>query len=85
MNLGKMIKLMVGRDLNQRFPPKDNVPSDVILRVEGLTGMYNHLKNATFELRRGEILGIAGLDGSGRSELLETLYGYATKNRAKFS
>lgn len=83
MNMAKIIKLMVGRELTQRFPPKDNKPSDVIMRVENLSGMYNHIQNISFELRKGEILGVAGLDASGRTELLETIYGYATKKSGK--
>lgn len=83
MSLDKMIKLMVGRELTQRFPPKDNEPQEVILRCENLTGMYNHLKDVSFELKKGEILGVAGLDGSGRTELLETLFGYASKKSGK--
>lgn len=83
MSLDKMIKLMVGRELTQRFPPKDNQAQEVILRCENLTGMYNHLKDVSFELKKGEILGVAGLDGSGRTELLETLFGYASKKSGK--
>lgn len=83
MDLPKMIRLMVGRELTQRFPTKDNEPGEVILRVEGMSGLYNHLQDVSFELRKGEILGVAGLDGSGRTELLETLYGYATRKTGK--
>jgi methyl-galactoside transport system ATP-binding protein len=73
MTMDKIIKLMVGRELTNRFPPKENVvSSDVSLSVEGLTGMYSALKDVTFEAHAGEILGIAGLDGSGRTETLET-------------
>ena len=76
----KIIKLMVGRELTNRFPPKDNVVSkDVSLSVEGLCGLHNALDNVSFEAHAGEILGIAGLDGSGRTELLETPYGTATR------
>lgn len=83
MSLDKMIRLMVGRELTQRFPKKTNEPGEVILRCENLSGKYNHLKDVNFELKKGEILGIAGLDGSGRTELLETLYGYAGKKDGK--
>lgn len=74
----KIIKLMVGRDLTNRFPPKTNKPSEVILEVNNLTGAYQpSIKNASFELRKGEILGVAGLVGSKRTELLETIFGIA--------
>lgn len=72
----KIIKLMVGRDLTNRFPPKTNKPDDVILEVKNLTGKYEPaIKNVSFELKKGEILGIAGLVGSRRTELLETIFG----------
>jgi len=76
----RMIKLMVGRDLTSRFPPKTNKTSDIILEVKNLSGMYPPtIKNVSFELKKGEILGIAGLVGSRRSELLETIFGIARK------
>ena len=74
-----IIKLMVGRELTNRFPPKDNKPGEVILEVEHLAGKYTRLKDASFQLRKGEVLGIAGLDGSGRTEVLENLFGAMTK------
>lgn len=74
----KIIKLMVGRDLGDRFPPKDNKLEEVILEVKNLTGMYQpSIVDASFELRKGEILGVAGLVGSKRTELLETIFGIA--------
>jgi len=74
----KIIKLMVGRDLTHRFPPKTNKPGEVILEVKNLTGTYQpSIKNVSFKLRKGEILGIAGLVGSKRTELLETIFGIA--------
>ena len=79
LTMGEIIKLMVGRELTNRFPPKDNVPGDVILEVEHLSGKYTRLKDASFQLRKGEVLGIAGLDGSGRTEVLENLFGAMTR------
>ncbi|MBM6838982.1 ATP-binding cassette domain-containing protein, partial [Clostridium saudiense] len=72
----KIIKLMVGRDLTNRFPPKTNKPADVIMEVNNLTGTYEpSIKNVSFKLKKGEILGVAGLVGSRRTELLETIFG----------
>lgn len=71
-----IISRMVGRDLTQRFPPRSNVPGEVVLKVEGLTSPNpKSFKNVSFELRRGEILGIGGLVGAQRTELIEALFG----------
>lgn len=81
MTMAKMIKLMVGRELTNRFPEKHNQIGDVVLEVEDLTGQYTHLQGVSFKARQGEVLGVAGLDGSGRTEMLETLFGIATKKQ----
>lgn len=74
----KIIKLMVGRDLTDRFPPKTNVPGEPLMEVKNLTGKYMpSCIDVSFELRKGEILGVAGLVGSRRTELLETIFGIA--------
>ena len=70
----KIIKLMVGRELNNQFPPKTNKPGDVVLEVEHLTAQYSLLNDVSFKVREGEIVGLAGLDGSGRTETLEDVY-----------
>ena len=79
LTMDEIIRLMVGRELTNRFPPKTNKPAEVILEVEHMSGKYTRLKDATFQLHKGEILGIAGLDGSGRTEVLENLFGAMTK------
>ena len=79
LTMDEIIRLMVGRELTNRFPEKTNKPGEVILDVQHLSGKYTRLKDATFQLREGEILGIAGLDGSGRTEVLENLFGAMTK------
>ena len=79
LTMEKIIKLMVGRELTNRFPPKTKTPGEVALEVEGLTAMYSHVCDVSFRLRKGEILGIAGLDGSGRTEVLENIFGIATR------
>ncbi|MBQ8081041.1 MAG: ATP-binding cassette domain-containing protein [Clostridia bacterium] len=76
----EIIRLMVGREMTNQFPPKlDTVGQEDIMRVEGLTAEYSHLKDVSFSLKKGEILGVAGLDGSGRTELLENIFGAATR------
>ena len=71
-----IIKLMVGRDLTNRFPPLSNVPGDVIMRVENFTSaVRNSFSDVNFDLRKGEILGIGGLVGAKRTELVESIFG----------
>ncbi|MBE6950886.1 MAG: ATP-binding cassette domain-containing protein [Ruminococcaceae bacterium] len=79
LEMNDIIRLMVGRELTNQFPPKTNVPGDVYLQVEHLTGMYNQLRDVSFTARRGEILGLAGLDSSGRTETLESIFGIRTR------
>jgi len=71
----EIIRLMVGRELNDRYPKRSGKRGERLLSVKGLSGQHTHLKDVSFSLMRGEILGIAGLDGSGRTELLETVFG----------
>ena len=79
LQMNDIIRLMVGRELTNQFPPKTNTPGEVYLKVEGITGVYNQLRNVSFEARRGEVLGIAGLDSSGRTETLESIFGIRTR------
>jgi methyl-galactoside transport system ATP-binding protein len=79
-----IIKLMVGRDLTNRFPEKTNKPGEMILKVENLTATYQpSIQDVSFDLRKGEILGIAGLVGSKRTEIVETLFGIRPKSSGK--
>ena len=75
----KIIRLMVGRELTNQFPPKTNKPGEVALEVEHLTARYSLLQDVSFKARKGEIVGLAGLDGSGRTETLENIFGVATR------
>ncbi|HEY2493505.1 MAG TPA: sugar ABC transporter ATP-binding protein [Paenibacillus sp.] len=71
-----IITKMVGRDLTNRFPPKENIPGDVILKVHELKSTQpKSFKGISFELRKGEILGVGGLVGAQRTELIEALFG----------
>ena len=81
LTMERIIKLMVGRELTNRFPPKDNKPGETLLEVRDMTALYSALKDVSFDLHKGEILGLAGLDGSGRTELLENIFGTATRKK----
>ena len=78
LSTDEIINLMVGRELTNRFPQKDNTPKDVIMQVKNLSSKY--LKDINFELRKGEILGIAGLVGAKRTEVVETIFGVLQKD-----
>ncbi|MBQ8954809.1 MAG: ATP-binding cassette domain-containing protein [Clostridia bacterium] len=76
----EIIRLMVGREMTNQFPPKlETASEEDIMRVEGITAQYSLLSDVSFSLKKGEILGVAGLDGSGRTELLENIFGAATR------
>ena len=79
LTMNDIIKLMVGRELTNRYPEKENVVGEPLLEVKGLTAAYSALKDVSFVAKKGEVLGVAGLDGSGRTELLENIFGVATK------
>lgn len=85
LEMNDIIRLMVGRELTNQFPPKTNTPGEVYLKVENMTGMYNQLKDVHLEARRGEILGIAGLDSSGRTETLESIFGLRERKEGKIT
>ena len=79
-NMDQLIRAMVGRSLGNRFPPVDNTPGEVVLSVQHLSTKYEpHLKDISFDVREGEIFGLYGLVGAGRSELLETMFGVRTR------
>lgn len=73
----EIIRLMVGRTLDEQFPYIETNYKEEVLKVENLNNEY--VKDLSFNLRKGEILGISGLVGAGRTELAKTLYGYYKK------
>jgi ABC-type sugar transport system ATPase subunit len=82
----ELIKMMVGREFDQFFVKQGRPEEDVFFRVRNLnrrsaeTGKKHLVKDITFEVRKGERFGIAGLLGSGRTELLESLFGVDSNN-----
>lgn len=78
-NMNEVISAMVGRSLDKRFPTVDNTPGKDFLKVEELTTKYAPvLDHISFTVKKGEIFGLYGLVGAGRSELLEALFGIRT-------
>ena len=71
-----IIALMVGRSVDELYPRNEHVPGNVVLHVENACGPAKP-GSASFQLREGEVLGIAGLVGAGRTELLESIFGLA--------
>ncbi|MDR2479609.1 MAG: ATP-binding cassette domain-containing protein [Treponema sp.] len=79
-SINEIIRLMVNRDMENFFPPKTNVPGKPLLECTGITGKYMpSCTDVSFTLREGEILGVAGLVGSRRTELLNTIFGTMTR------
>ncbi|WP_272434951.1 sugar ABC transporter ATP-binding protein [Terrihalobacillus insolitus] len=74
-----IVKMMVGRELGERFPERDTMIGDIVLEIENLekTGLF---KNIGFHVKEGEILGVAGLMGAGRTEIMETIFGFRKKD-----
>ncbi len=77
LTIDSLIREMVGRDMSERFPEPISQPSDeVVLKVEDFTSADPHsFREVSFELHRGEILGIGGLVGAQRTELVEAIFG----------
>lgn len=74
--MDSIVSLMVGRELTQRFPPKDTNPKEVMLEVRGLTAKNQpSIQDISFDLRKGEILGVAGLVGARRTDIVEVIFG----------
>lgn len=76
LTIDNIVTKMVGRELKNLYPTKSNVPGEVVLEVKGLTSISEKsFKDVSFQLRKGEVLGIGGLVGAQRSELFEAVFG----------
>lgn len=82
MTIDELINMMVGRTISNIFPKEDTEIGETYLRVEGLS-RKGEFENISFEVHRGEILGLAGLMGAGRTEVVETIFGARKKTAGK--
>lgn len=79
-NMNELISAMVGRPLENRFPDVTNTPGKTYLSIQHLSTKYEpYLQDVTFDVKKGEIFGLYGLVGAGRTELLETIFGVRTR------
>ena len=79
-NMNELISAMVGRSLENRFPDVANTPGKTYLSIQHLSTKYEpYLQDVTFDVKKGEIFGLYGLVGAGRTELLETIFGVRTR------
>lgn len=78
-NFDAIVKMMVGRELGERFPARNGNVGDIIFEVKDLErkGLF---KNISFHVKKGEILGVSGLMGAGRTEIMEAIFGYKKIN-----
>lgn len=82
LTMDDVVQMMIGREIGERFPKRDSKIGDVVLKVEGLTsGKLFH--DVEFEVRAGEVLGVAGLMGAGRTEIMQAIFGNLKKDSVK--
>lgn len=81
-NFDEIVQMMVGRKLGNRFPERQPVIGDVKLEVKGLSreGVFD---NISFEVRKGEIVAVAGLMGAGRTEVMQSLFGHHERGKGE--
>ena len=80
----KIITQMVGRELTNLYPPKSNEPGEVVFEVKDFTSINpRSFRNVNFQLRRGEILGVGGLVGAQRTELMEGIFGIRSHSKGQ--
>lgn len=84
LNGDTLIKMMVGREITEIYPKEDTLIREVILEVKDLS-RGRKVRNVSFQLHKGEVLGIAGLVGAGRSELVETIFGLYHKSSGEIN
>lgn len=83
LTIDEIIRMMVGREMTERYPQKETKPGDVLMEVKNLSCASQEFTGVDFELHKAEILGIAGLVGSKRTEVLETIFGIRPKGEGR--
>lgn len=80
IDMDGVVRMMIGREIGERFPKRDVKIGNVVLRVEGLTreGIFH---DVSFDVRAGEVLGVAGLMGAGRTEIMRAIFGCIPKDQ----
>jgi rhamnose transport system ATP-binding protein len=71
----ELIRMMVGREISHIYPAADNAPGEVVLSLKNLGCAFSGVRDVTLDVRAGEVLGLAGLVGAGRTELARVLFG----------
>lgn len=79
IDMDGVVRMMIGREIGERFPKRDVKIGDVVLKVEGLS-KDNVFHDVSFDVRAGEVLGVAGLMGAGRTEIMQAIFGSISKN-----
>lgn len=82
IDMDGIVKMMIGREIGERYPKRDVKIGEEVLRVEGLT-KEKVFYDVSFDVRAGEVLGVAGLMGAGRTEIMQAIFGSISKNRGQ--
>lgn len=83
ITIDEIVRHMVGRKLNDFYPVRTATPGEVCFRAENISCVQSHVTNVSFEVKRGEIVGMAGLVGAGRSETASAIFGIYQKTSGK--
>ncbi len=82
ITMDDVVQMMIGREIGERFPKREVKIGDEVIRVEGLTS-GKHFHDVSFSVRAGEVLGVAGLMGAGRTEIMQAVFGNLKKDSGK--
>jgi rhamnose transport system ATP-binding protein len=85
INEVELIRMMVGREMTQLYPPAESAPGEVVVALRGVGCAASGVRDVTFEVRAGEVFGLAGLVGAGRTELARVLFGLTPADAGEIS